>query len=229
MAIYKNTPPIVTNGLVLALDAANPKSYVSGSTIWNNLANPLLSGSLVNGPTFSSANGGSIVFDGTNDYVVVNNIALTGNISITISGWVNVISNLQTDNGIFVYGRDGTQLQVCGIYYRTSDPNVRFTAWGGTGVDYQTGFVKDFNVWHYWTIVYNTTSVSIYRDGIIDPVGSVLRNLNFTLGTLLIGGTVGNGAYNNQYTSNSQIYNRALSAQEVLQNYNATKGRFNII
>ena len=59
---------IVTNGLVLALDAANRRSYISGSFVWNDISGNRNSGSLINGPTFDSANGGSIVFDGTNDY-----------------------------------------------------------------------------------------------------------------------------------------------------------------
>jgi hypothetical protein len=66
---FSYSPKIVTDGLVLYLDAANPYSYVSGSLNWNDLSRSQLSGSLVNGPTYSSANNGSIVFDGTNDYV----------------------------------------------------------------------------------------------------------------------------------------------------------------
>ncbi len=60
---------IVTNGLVLYLDASNTKSYVSGSTTWSDVSRSGNNGTLINGPTFNSANGGSIVFDGTNDYV----------------------------------------------------------------------------------------------------------------------------------------------------------------
>ena len=56
---FNYSPKIVTNGLVLCLDAANPKSYVSGSTKWNDLSKNYLNGTLTNGPTFNSANGGS--------------------------------------------------------------------------------------------------------------------------------------------------------------------------
>ena len=72
MAIYKNTPPIVTSGLVLHLDAGNLKSYTSGSTVWNDLSGNNLTGSLTNGPTFSNVNGGTIVFDGVDDVVNVS-------------------------------------------------------------------------------------------------------------------------------------------------------------
>ncbi|MFY7884644.1 MAG: hypothetical protein ACOVOV_07360, partial [Dolichospermum sp.] len=83
------TPTIVTNGLVLNLDAANTKSYVSGSTNWFSLGNPSLSGSLVNGPAFSSENGGSIVFDGVNDYVQIDNPSILQNQNFSISTWIN--------------------------------------------------------------------------------------------------------------------------------------------
>ena len=62
-------PKIVTNGLVLYLDAANKKSYPGSGTTWTDLSGNNNTGTLTNGPTFDSNNGGSIVFDGTNDYV----------------------------------------------------------------------------------------------------------------------------------------------------------------
>jgi hypothetical protein len=68
---FVHSPKIVTNGLVLALDAGNTKSYTSGSTTWFDKSGNANNGTLTNGPTFSSANGGSIVFDGTNDYLEI--------------------------------------------------------------------------------------------------------------------------------------------------------------
>jgi hypothetical protein len=94
--MFSNGPTISTNGLVLALDAGDRNSYVSGSTTWNDLVG-LNNGTLTNGPTFNSANGGSIVFDGTNDYVVVpesSSVDITTN-TITFGGWCYpTISNL---------------------------------------------------------------------------------------------------------------------------------------
>ena len=66
---FNFSPKIVTNGLVLALDAANTKSYPGSGTVWSDLTPNGNNGALTNGPTFNSANGGSIVFDGTNDYL----------------------------------------------------------------------------------------------------------------------------------------------------------------
>ena len=82
-------PDIVTNGLILYLDASNTKSYVSGSTTWRDLSGTAITGSLVNGPTFSSTNAGVITFDGTNDYVQVSDNANLRSSSGTYSLWFN--------------------------------------------------------------------------------------------------------------------------------------------
>jgi hypothetical protein len=228
MSTLSGGPNIVTNGLVLSLDAANPKSYVSGSTTWNDISRGGNNGTLINGPTFNSGNYGSIVFDGTNDYGRVINIGLTGNISISFTFWDKVLTNPSADGGMIIYGTQGTVLQVAGIYYRNSDNYVRFTAWGSTGVDYATGFLKDFNIWHHWSLVYNGSTVLVYRDGVPDPNGTQPRSLNFTTGVFEFGGATNNNSYLNQNISNTQLYNRALSAAEVLQNFNSTRSRFGI-
>ena len=80
---------IVTDGLVLLLDAANTKSYVSGSTIWNDLSRSGNNGSLINGPTFNSLNGGSIVFDGSNDFIEGT---ITVPTSFTFNVWLKMTS-----------------------------------------------------------------------------------------------------------------------------------------
>ena len=77
---FNFSPKVVTDGLVLYLDAANPKSIVSGSTIWTDLSRGGNNGTLIGGPTFNSGNGGSIVFDGSNDYVSVSNNSVFNNL-----------------------------------------------------------------------------------------------------------------------------------------------------
>jgi len=67
--VYNNGPKIVTSGLVLALDAGNTKSYPGSGTVWTDLSGNGNTGTLTNGPTFNSSNGGSIVFDGVDDFV----------------------------------------------------------------------------------------------------------------------------------------------------------------
>jgi hypothetical protein len=85
MGFYRG-PHIVTDGLILSLDAANNKSYPRSGTTWNDLSGNGNNGTLVNGPTFSSANGGSIVFDGTND-VVSTTLVQTFVNELTVETW----------------------------------------------------------------------------------------------------------------------------------------------
>jgi len=95
---FNNGPTIVTNGLVLALDAGDKNSYVSGSTTWFNLTG-VNNGTLTNGPTFNTGSGGSIVFDGTNDRVQLPNALITGTGDFTVSAWVRR-NTINTDDFI---------------------------------------------------------------------------------------------------------------------------------
>jgi hypothetical protein len=221
-------PHIVTEGLVLHLDAANTKSYPGSGTTWFDKSGNANNGTLTNGPTFSSLNGGSIILDGVNDYGKSTNINPTGNRPVTVSVWSNILTNQSGDRGLFLYGRAGTLFNVGGIYYRNSDNFVRFTTWGGVNQDYATGFIKDFNVWHHWVMTYSSTLVTVYRDGVIDPNGNQVRTLNFSLTDLEIAGTTFTSLFMNCNIAQTSVYNRALTAEEILQNYNATKSRFNL-
>jgi len=82
---FSYSPKIATDGLVLCLDAANNRSYPGSGTAWTDLSRGGNNGALTNGPTFNSANGGSIVFDGTNDYVQVT--SPFGDIDWSLRAW----------------------------------------------------------------------------------------------------------------------------------------------
>ena len=84
-----HSPKIVTNGLVMCLDAGNTKSYPGSGTTWFNLCGSV-NGTLVNGPTFSSVNGGVIVLDGVNDYINTLSNSQYNYTTITISGWIKI-------------------------------------------------------------------------------------------------------------------------------------------
>ena len=109
---YSYGPSIVKSGLVLALDAANRKSYPGSGTVWSDLSGNNITGSLVNGPTYSSANGGSIVFDGTNDYVncgdlpifrISSQITLEAFFNIsTYVNWSGIIGKSDAAKGVYV-------------------------------------------------------------------------------------------------------------------------------
>jgi hypothetical protein len=225
---------IVTNGLVLNLDTANPRSYPQpyNGTVWSNLVpvSSSISGSLVNGPTYNSNNGGSIVFDGTNDYVYLGT-NLDQNGPLTILSWINtttvsagarsIISNCNAGGNAqdYILEINRTAGKV-GIIWgdtsiRTSTQSLIINQW------YQVGFTR-----------LGTTSnwiATIYINGVSDSSTSTAINPN----AANVGTSIGRvGDFNGQYFSgkivNALMYNRALSSQEVLQNFNATRARFGV-
>jgi hypothetical protein len=232
MGFYRG-PNIVTDGLVLALDAGNTLSYVSGSTTWNDLSGNRNSGSLVNGPTFNSTNGGSIVFDGQNDYV---NIPYVGNTSnsftfIIIMKCNNMTSdtalNRQTLFGLSQNGNSAFRVFDVEIWGNTgagfrgdggSSEGVNFFGYGWTlGVD-----ANNINV---YTITLNSTGHSIYVNGTLKNTISQTRTASFD--RIWLGRRASDNYWNGICYSFS-MYNRILTDQEILQNYNATKTRFGL-
>jgi hypothetical protein len=223
--------PIVTSGLTFAIDAGNLVSYGGTGTTVYDLVTTGRTATLTNGPTWTYLSGGTFSFDGTDDYGQATNLPILGNTAFTVSCFANVQSNPTAgsgDGGIVLYGKMGVANQVAGLYYRASDNYVRFTAWGGEGIDFATGFLKDFNVWHHWVLVYDGTNVLVYRDGITDPNGAQARSLNMTEGTLTFGGAIANGSFLQQKIPMVQLYNRALSGNEIKQNFEAYRGRFGV-
>jgi len=228
---FSNGPTIVTNGLVLALDAGDRNSYVSGSTTWIDLAGTN-NGTLLNGPTFNSGSGGSIVFDGVNDYATFPTGFLSTLTACTVNFWVYWSDNQQWTRVIDF----GTGITVNMFFTpRTSDTNTpRFAITTGGNISEQritSNNAMLVNTWYNFSITLNGSTGTMYRNSVIDAT-----NLSTTLTPSSLGNTnqnyLGRSQYSDPYfqgqVSNMQIYNRALTASEVLQNYNATKGRFGL-
>jgi hypothetical protein len=218
--MYYGTPPIVTDGLILNLDAANTLSYVSGSTTWNDLSGNNYSGSLENNPTFDNLNGGSIVFDGTDDYVSLTQSTNNLNFSCEVFLKPTNISKDQMYVGI----------TIAATYIRFSNSraflSVRTTTAQRTLTHSST--LANNQIYHIVSI-YNGVQLKIYVNGVLTQ-GTVLNEpLLVPWGIDRIGrwrdgdqrSFVGN-----IYTL--RLYNRELSAQEITQNYNAIKGRFGL-
>jgi hypothetical protein len=235
-------PDIVTNGLVLYLDAANNRSIVSGSTTWFDLSRNGNTGSLINGPTYSSANGGGVVFDGTNDYSVSGQ--LSGSFaSFTVIVWFYPTSIKNYANVLdcnYAYnattGNIGPRLEMnaageLGWAYSNITNNNDFL-YGHVVVT--SGLAV--NTWHCAAITYVPNSSTTYYNGMPtgisrvtagSPTGFIgtMNNLNIGRGFSKI---VSSERYFAGRISIVQIYNRELSAREVRQNYHATKGRYGL-
>jgi hypothetical protein len=189
MAIYKNTPPIVTNGLLIALDAANPMSYTSGSTIWRDISGNNISGSLVNGPTFSSIYGGSIIFDGVNDRIQTST-TLPVSSSFTIEYAVS-ISELPTAGEYNYIYQNGSGYQINGVYAEFGPgPYMTLCQVNSSSIAAGVGLTTtpQANRLYYITVTYENRSLKGYTYGIPTSTNNISFDpLNGTTGTFFIG------------------------------------------
>jgi hypothetical protein len=253
-------PNIVKEGLVLYLDAASGTSYspyTSGVT-WRDISGNGNNGTLTNGPSYSSANGGSIVFDGVDDYInldaYANNLIFNSPASIAI--WLRPLINKNSYGAIFQIG-DGVSstLPSTGssfvisygnttgalvsetfvlINYVNGDSSATTTLYGvENGTEYQNTWVNicaviSANTWTFYINGVNTTlTKGSFWDGTTFGYGNNITNksvvsIGCTRQRVIVQGPI------QANIATTQIYNKALSATEVLQNYNSAKSRFNL-
>jgi len=230
IAYYGN---IVTNGLVLDLDAAKRDSYPGSGTTWNDISGNRNNGTLTNGPTFDPANGGSIVFDGTNDIIPLNTSTSFGSPSnLTIGIWVKYTNFTVSNLGRTLFRASNLSENVgFSIYQATDSPYNRVKCYvnlaAGLNVLNSTSQLNT-NQWYFVTITYNSSVLNLYINGLLDASspgsgGIVWPSL---ARTPQFGESF--GSYFAGNIASTQVYNRALSATEILQNYNATKGRYGL-
>ena len=221
-------PKIVTNGLVLAVDAADKNSYIGSGTSWNDLSGNNNTGTLTNGPTFSNANGGVIVFDGTDDYVLLGNAsAFLPTSAITINCWAKT-NVVQVYKKIFVTVTAGTQ-SVTGVYFSLGPTTSIYlgiitnngSQFVGANTDPSTSAFSNF------CGTYDGANIRLYLNGTLLATQAQTGTIVNTGIGRISGYDNGSEIWDGKIASFS-IYNRALSATEVLQNYNVTKTRFGL-
>ena len=216
-------PRIITSNLVLALDAADRNSYPGSGTLWTDLSGQGNNGALTNGPTYSSANGGGIVFDAIDDYVDLGT-NLSGNFSsnqvtvCTFSKISSVVSKnvLISFNGQFNFFLPGNRLITTYQLYWDS-----VSSWkNGIKSDWTT------STWYYlcWTI--SATTLTFYVNGVPDGTATLSTSFAPTSSTRI--GYANAGEYAAGAISNTSVYNRALTGAEISQNFNAVRGRLGI-
>ena len=221
---------IVTDGLILYLDAANTKSIVSGSTTWVDISRGGNNGILTNGPTFNSGNGGNIVFDGVNDFCNLGTSnSTTFPSDFSLNCWVKIFGNVTPFGSGVISKRNPGTFQ---SNYQLRFSSSRFT-FGINGTSPNTvslsGPLVMLNVWYNITCVRIGTIMRIYYNSVLENTTSTPAGSSSVSNTVLrIGQNHDLNAPLNGSIGLTQIYNRALTAQEVLQNYNATKGRYGL-
>jgi hypothetical protein len=237
MATYYS-PSIVTNGLVLCLDAGNSKSYPGTGTTWTDISNNGNNGVLTNGPTFNSANGGGVVFDGVNDYISVPYSKDLGlNTGVTFELFLKPAS-LSTYQVIFNCTTTGTTTMLyigqAELAYSAFRPHISLS----TGY-YYGSIVYQFSINNWYHVCYSYSSST----GFASYVNAVPCSVQWTTSAPAVGATVTSFSNPNSLSigydtrgvlnysgslSNLRIYNRQLPGNEILQNYNATKSRFGL-
>jgi hypothetical protein len=231
-------PNIVQSGLVLSLDAGNVRSYPGSGTAWKDVSGRNSNGTLTNGTGYSTANKGTLVFDGTNDYV---NVPDSPNLNLTnqgtISVWINPATVTQDSySGLASKSTGGSANQQS---YQLSWRQVSNAFFGsicngsGTYNDLFAPLPTVANVWYNIVFTWNGSQLNIYNNGVV--IGTTTQTINNQIlaTDLTIGGNTYKGAGGGDDTFNGKIasvklYNRGLTASEILQNFNMTKTRFGL-
>jgi hypothetical protein len=224
--------PIVTNGLVLALDAGNIVSYESGSTITNSMTGSL-TGSLINGTGYSNINGGTWNFDGVDDYITLGTQTLVTN-DFSLNIWFNSTSNVAKEHFIISFGYASSNSFLLTQDTQNNGQSVLqayYSVNGAvTGRSIATSTYPNTSIINICFVRQNGVNTP-YINGV--PQTDKIFTENVTLGSLtyILGWALPRNkstAYMQGNIYNCSIYNRALSATEVTQNYNAQKGRFGL-
>ena len=236
-----HSPSIVTDGLELCFDAANTKSYPGSGTTWTDMGSKGIDGTLTNGPTFDSGNMGAISFDGSNDVVDLNSTlssVASHNLPASWESWVYF--NTSNNNQVII----GNAFHNGGVHIRTTGTShspanrIRFlyfqSGGHGTGVDSAVLTAG----WYQFVATYNGSGLShsnfgLYINGVAaavtDPTfgspSTIPQTQNFGIGAIP---DESGQHYWNDKIAIVRVYSKLLSATEVLQNYNANKGRFGL-
>ncbi len=214
-------PSINLSGLILLSDAANKNSYSGTGSTWYDLSGRSNDGTLTNAPTFDgNANKGVFTFDGTNDYVNFGNSAVLQQSSGTLSAWTKASSPGSGYRGIIA--KQGAY----GLFY--TDSVLVAYDWTA-GAARSTGINIADNTWKNVVLTYQSgvsNGTRIYINGV--SVLTTTITIQSQVANLFGGAEANASQFASCQISSLNMYNRALSAAEVLQNYNATKGRYGL-
>jgi hypothetical protein len=218
-------PQIVTSGLVLCLDAANPKSYPGSGNTWIDLSGLNNTGTLTNGPTYIASNN-VILFDGTNDYVSGANSAstdLTGDMSCEIWFKLNAVAG----DWVRPFGKGDIPNRTYGLWYNTTSGGFLYQRYGSTNMQAQLITLPVIGQWYQMFGTSTGSNHILYINGVNVATATAAGPwFSSTEGYRVAAATF--HAFHNGPIASVRLYNRGLSATEVQQNFNATRGRFNI-
>jgi hypothetical protein len=240
---FHYSPNIVTEGLILYVDAANYKSLVSGDTTWNDITKTGDDGTLVNGPIFNSTNNGSILFDGVDDYINFSeltpaNTLNTFSFGIWFSPAITITSGSLATFSMLMESQDQrfTSTRPDNYIYFLTNGELVFATFTPTNnlVSLQTTWNSD--EWYQVFCTYEpiTGEKKLFINGELEnSVTGVTGNYFNTFTHFGLGGYNVSTIFSptnafNGNISNFMVYDKTLSEQEVLQNYNTLKSRYGL-
>ncbi len=243
---FTHSPKIVTDGLILAVDAANIKSYVSGSTVWSDISGNSRNLTLVSGSSYNTSSLGVVRFDGTNDHALLPAPSpFAGTQQFTAEFWVNFTSITGTfgpsiSKGAWLFaggtGAGGNQPEFGVFSLNTTSftpDRISFGNGGGNNVgslSINVSTLIQTGSWYQLVLTRPSSNVQfVYLNGTLIGSGSIQNS--FVSGITAFGGLPGQSDYSSYLNANVgkiMVYNKALTAQEVLQNFNTTRGRFGV-
>ncbi len=225
---YEN---IVTNGLVLHLDAGRAASYGGDGTTWRDLSGQNNNGTLVNGVGFTVDDGGSLIFDGVNDYVQTNKLKVSDTKNFTVGVFVKPketqisLANMidyDHSNGGFTIQQSGASTNYFSFAYQYSSVGPLYYE--------STPILLTAGQWNHLIFTKNNETIVGYLNGQKQFETTGYSNVvNLINNYIVIGNWIfGGGRQFNGNIAQVSIYNRALSASEVQQNFNALRSRFGV-
>jgi hypothetical protein len=219
---------IVTDGIVLNSDAGFAPSYPQSGTTWYNVAGTQSgTGTLTNGPTYSSSDGGCIVYDGTDDFVVINaNNGFQPSSELTLEVWFKSLGSNSRTQGL-LYINYGTGLRLTNL----GNIHIRINS-SGSLQQFTTSTTYFNNQWNQALLTINSNTAKLYVNSSFVVQYSITYDGNSPFNTSIggIGTDINDGVNRGFYGSIAiaRVYNRVLSDSEISQNYNAQKGRFGL-
>lgn len=234
-------PRIVTDGLVLALDAGNVKSYPGSGTACYDLSSKNNNSTLVSGVSYSSESGGNFVFDGTDDYINCGTgSSLTpGNLDFTISIWIKIPFSSTGEGspsqwGPIVSKGCSTSAPAGSWWLAQNSTNVNRITFNGSsevGGTFNIAITTPVlsNGWHNIVATKSGSNAYIYTDSALSSTDTTATtNLSNTSALLIGSNVIGSPKRTSMSLAQVQMYNRALSDVEIKQNFNTMRGRYGI-
>lgn len=222
--------------LLINLDASISSSYNGSGTTWTDLTGNLYNGTLINGTAYSSANGGSLVFDGVNDYVEISKTFAPGTSNFTIGTWIKIPASQTSTTGFLGKFRAGSRAGRIGVYYTSTFAKSIIEFDGGVTSTLTSTTAINNNNWYYLVQTINRSgNHTLYVNGVSQASGVISANSAFNIdwATPLRMGTFNNASdvpsnFMNGNIAMGHVYTRELSAAEVLANFNATKTKYGL-